>query len=221
MEKEQRLRFSIYCLQYCERERERERESVCVCVYFKRNKQTNREYTFTCIKEKTAHLRSWARRLNAGAFGCGQLACSQSWCPCTPEGLTGPFLQRALPRCRRNGQVRENALTPQLGERVWMNTPENPTSEQAEQGDAREGPGLQKVKATAMAPSLASSGRRLQPRLPGAPPGRHVISSHSLRHIRLPRLHPPVCSQTTLFWPQTDNSQHLHTPAQGHPPWSS
>ena len=135
-----------------ERERERESVWVCVCVYFKRNKQTNHEYTFTCIKENTAHLRSWAQRLNAGAFGCGQLACSQSWCPCTPEGLTGPFLQRALPRCRRNGQVRENALTPQLGERVWMNTPENPTSEKAEQGDAREGPGLQKVKATAMAP---------------------------------------------------------------------
>ena len=161
MEKEQRLRFSIYCLQYCLRERERDRESDWVCVYLKTNQPTNHEYTFTCIKEKTAHLRSWARRLNAGAFGCGQLACSQSWCPYTPEGLTGPFLQQALPRCRRNGQVRENALTPQLGERVWMNTSENPTSEQAEQGDDREGLGnAEEGEGHGHGPSLASSDRR-------------------------------------------------------------
>ena len=69
VEKEQRLRFSIYRLQYCWS------VCVCVCVYFK--KPTSHEYAFTCIIEKTAYLLSWAQRLNAGASGCGQPACSQ------------------------------------------------------------------------------------------------------------------------------------------------
>ena len=62
MEKEQRLRFSIYCLQYCLRERERDREReterervrVCVleCVYLKTEREGEREWLSVCVLKK-------------------------------------------------------------------------------------------------------------------------------------------------------------------------
>ena len=160
------------------------------------------------------HLLSWERCLNAGASGCGLLACSQSWCPCTPEGLTGPFLQRALPRCRRNGQVRENSLTPRLGERVFFwRHPRTHCSERAEQGTDREG--------------LGSwwGCRRRRPR-PRPPAGHPVTGDLSTLY---PEPHPsgilshltasdtsarfaftlPCSHRTMLFWPKTHNSQQL------------
>ena len=212
MEKEQRLRFSIYRLQYCWS------VCVCVCVYFK--KPTSHEYAFTCIIEKTAYLLSWAQRLNAGASGCGQPACSQFWCPCTPEGLSGPFLQQALPRCRRNGQIRENALTPQRGEQVWMNTPENPTVQWASWTGWWQGRpwGCRRRWRPQPRPRLDIQWQET------SAPSTWSPTLQACHLITLPQTHeaaslsPSLWSQTTLLWPQTGNSQHLHTPAQGHPP---
>ena len=65
-------------------------------------------------------------------------------------------------------------------------------SEQAEQGGDREGLGAaEEGEGHSHDPGWTSSDRRLQHRLPGAPPCRPVISSHSLRHMRLPHFHPP------------------------------